>query len=214
MGRLTVKNKVIGPIGTNCYIIFEEGAKAAVIVDPAADGASILAQCRKLGTEPTAILLTHRHGDHIGGVPELRKALGIPVYAGEAEKELLSDPTLNLSPELGGAVSVKDVQGLADGQELSLLGHRWQVIATPGHTIGGVCYYLKEDKILFSGDTLFHLSYGRTDFPTGDTRALIRSITEKLLVLPEDVVVYPGHESQTTIGDERRDNPLAGDLGR
>ncbi len=214
MGRLTVKNNVIGPIGTNCYIIFEEGKKEAVVIDPAADGAFILAQCRKLGVEPAAILLTHGHGDHIGGVLELKRALEIPVYAGEAERALLADPALNLSPDLGGAVSVKGVEGLQDGQELFLLGHKWQAIATPGHTAGGVCFYLEEDKLLFSGDTLFHMSYGRTDFPTGDTRALIRSITEKLLVLPEDVVVYPGHESQTTIGDERRYNPLAGYLGR
>lgn len=214
MGRLTVGNNVIGPIGTNCYIVSEEGGKEAVIIDPAADGAFILAQCRKLGAEPVAILLTHGHGDHIGGVPELVDTLGLPVYAGEGEKALLADPALNLSPDLGGMVSVKEAEGLRDGQVLFFLGHKWQVIATPGHTAGGVCYYLEEDKLLFSGDTLFHMSYGRTDFPTGDTRALIRSVTEKLLILPEDVTVYPGHEGQTTIGDERRYNPLAGYLGR
>lgn len=153
--------------------------------------------------------MTHGHFDHIGAVRELVRSFPMPVYAGRQEEKLLSDPQLNLSAAYGAPVTVKAPHLLDDGQEISLLGRKWKVIATPGHTEGSVCYYVEQEKALFSGDTLFCESYGRTDFPTGSGRALRDSVTEKLFVLPEDTIVYPGHEAQTDIGHEKRYNPLA-----
>ncbi len=209
MGKLRIKSNVIGMIGTNCYIVYDEETKKAVIIDPAENSSFILNQCRELGVMPVAVLLTHGHADHIGAVPDLVRALRIPVYAGKMEAKLLEEPSLNLSTNFGQSVSVRQAEFLEDGQELSLLGRTWKVITTPGHTSGSVCYYLENEKVLFSGDTLFCESYGRTDFPTGSSRDLIQSVTERLLTLPEEVTVYPGHECQTTIGHEKKYNPLA-----
>lgn len=209
MGKLQVNSRVIGMIGTNCYLVFQQETREAVVIDPAENAPFILNWCKELQVTPVAVLLTHGHGDHIGGVEDLLRAFRVPVYAGREEEALLKDPHLNLSADFGQAVSIKDAVLLEDGQELNLLGCTWKVLATPGHTRGSVCYYLEEEKLLFSGDTLFCESYGRTDFPTGSSRELMRSIQEKLLVLPDEVKVYPGHESDTTIGHEKRYNPLA-----
>lgn len=209
MGNLRIRTQVLGLIGTNCYLVFDDEKKEAVIIDPADNGALILNQCRELDVVPRAVLLTHGHFDHICAVPDLVRAFRIPVYAGEKETEILKDPSLNLSAAYGQGVSIRQVEPLSDGQELSLLGRTWKVLATPGHTGGSVCYYLPEDKVLFSGDTLFCESYGRTDFPTGSSRELADSVVNRLLTLPEEVNVYPGHESQTTIGHEKNYNPLA-----
>lgn len=209
MGKLQVNSRVIGMIGTNCYLVFQQETREAVVIDPAENAPFILNWCKELQVTPVAVLLTHGHGDHIGGVEDLLRAFRVPVYAGKEEEALLKDPYLNLSADFGQAVSIKDAVLLEDGQELDLLGCTWKVLATPGHTRGSVCYYLEEEKLLFSGDTLFCESYGRTDFPTGSSRELMRSIQEKLFVLPDEVKVYPGHESDTTIGHEKRYNPLA-----
>lgn len=209
MGKLQVNSRVIGMIGTNCYLVFQQETREAVVIDPAENAPFILNWCKELQVTPVAVLLTHGHGDHIGGVEDLLRAFRVPVYAGKEEEALLKDPYLNLSADFGQAVSIKDAVLLEDGQELNLLGCTWKVLATPGHTRGSVCYYLEEEKLLFSGDTLFCESYGRTDFPTGSSRELMRSIQEKLFVLPDEVKVYPGHESDTTIGHEKRYNPLA-----
>ncbi len=209
MGKLQIKSQVIGMIGTNCYLVFQEETREAVVIDPAENAPFILNWCKELNVIPSAILLTHGHGDHIGGVEDLLRTFRIPVYAGKEEEGLLKDPYVNLSADFGRGISIKDARLLEDGQELTLLGCPWKVIATPGHTRGSVCYYLEEEKVLFSGDTLFCESYGRTDFPTGSSRELTQSIREKLFVLPEDVTVYPGHEGYTTIGHEKRYNPMA-----
>lgn len=209
MGKIKVLSHVIGMIGTNCYLVFDEEKKKAVIIDPADNGPFLLNWCKEEGVVPEAILLTHGHGDHIGAVPDLLRSFRIPVYAGKDEAALLADAGMNLSGNFGTPVSVKDFLPLEDGQEISPAGLPMKVIATPGHTAGGVCYYLEEAKVLFSGDTLFCESYGRTDFPTGSFKELAASVREKLLVLPDDVAVYPGHESRTTIGHENRYNPLA-----
>ena len=209
MGKLVIKNNVIGMVATNSYIVYDAEKKGAVLIDPAANGAFLLNQCRELGVTPEAVLLTHGHFDHIGGVEDLVRAFPMPVYAGEKEAGLLSDPQMNLSIAYGVPMTVKNPQLLRDGQELTLLGRTWKVMATPGHTEGSVCYYVEEEKVLFSGDTLFHESDGRTDFPTGSGISLRASVTEKLFALPEDTAVYPGHEEDTSIGHEKRYNPLA-----
>ena len=137
----------------------------------------------------------------------------VPVYAGEAERPLLLDASANLSEGWGGqAVEFEADEYLSDGQVIHIAGFDITVIATPGHTVGGVCYYLKEEGQLFSGDTLFRRSYGRCDLETGNFSALLKSIREKVLVLPPETYVYPGHESATSIEFERRYNPAAGGL--
>ena len=141
------------------------------------------------------------------GAAELKKASGAKVYALAEEKKVCRTPELNLSAQMPPVVTIEADEWLTDGQTVETAGISFQVIATPGHTVGGCCYYCKEGGFLFSGDTLFEESVGRTDFPTGSMSSLVRSVKEKLFVLPEDTKVYPGHGDITTIGREKQYNP-------
>ena len=208
---MKIETLVLGSVRTNCYLLINEGTRETLVVDPA-DRVDVIA--RKIVDEDLtlkAILLTHGHGDHILAVNDLKKQFGVKVYAAKAEEPLLLNPEQNLSQALFGiAVTVKPDILLEDGQEFEAAGIRLRMIHTPGHTPGGCCYYQADEKVLFSGDTLFCGSIGRTDFPGGSLSELIRSVKEKLLILPEDVKVYPGHEELTTIGHEKRYNPYMG----
>lgn len=155
-----------------------------------------------------AILLTHGHFDHIMAVEGLRKEYQIPMYASKDEVEVLANPQLNVSTMMGAYVSMKADELFADGDVLELAGMKLKVISTPGHTIGSVCFYIEEEKMLISGDTLFEASVGRTDFPTGSSRQLIHSIKTRLFILPEDVNVFPGHGEVTSIAYEKTHNPF------
>ena len=154
------------------------------------------------------ILLTHGHFDHIGAVDDLKANFkGVQCYAGEKEEEVLENGSYNLSASWAAALSIRADRLLRDKETLTLAGFKIKVIETPGHTKGGVCYYLSEEGVLFSGDTLFRTSVGRTDFPTGSMSQIVRSVQYLTENLPGDTVVYPGHQEITTIAYEQRFNP-------
>lgn len=200
----------LGMVQTNCYLVWNDDTREAFVVDPADRADMIAMKLRQNNLTLKAILLTHGHFDHMMAVPDLKRMFHVPVYAGEAERPILLDAAANLSAGWGGlAVEFEADHYLKDGEMIRIAGFDITVIATPGHTIGGVCYYLKEEGQLFAGDTLFRGSYGRTDLETGNTLSLMKSIREKVLVLPPETYVYPGHDSATSIGYERRYNPVA-----
>lgn len=203
------KNFVIGSVGTNVYVVYEESKKEAVVIDPADRGDKIYETIVNAGLTVAGILLTHGHFDHISGVDELRAKSGCKVYASKLERDVLSDPVLNESVGMGRkSVSVTVDVELSDGEKIELGGMEFIAISTPGHTEGGMSYYLETEKKLYCGDTLFCESVGRTDLPTGSLSELIKSVKDKLIVLPEDVIAYPGHGPETTIGYEKRYNPF------
>ena len=213
MAGIKIGRVTLGVCATNCYFLYREGQKGenglteTIVIDPGDRGAQIYEALTQKGFHVNAILLTHGHFDHIWGANELRRLSGAKIYAYEGEKSLCEDAEKNVSAQAGRPETVQADFYEKDGTVLSLAGFSLKLIATPGHTGGSCCYYLEEEKVLFSGDTLFEGSVGRTDFPTGSMSSLVRSIKEKLLVLPEDVVVYSGHGDTTTIGDEKKYNP-------
>lgn len=220
MAEIKIGRMVMSVCQTNCYFLYREGEKEAIVVDPADRGADIYSALVKNGFRAAGILLTHGHFDHIWGLDALRDAANaaaecdglepVKVYAHEAERELLRSAEKNVSAQAGRPYTTYADCYVKDGDEISLAGMQCKVIATPGHTAGGCCYYFEEAGILVSGDTLFAESVGRTDFPTGSMSTLVRSIREKLFVLPDDTRVFPGHGERTTIGHEKEYNPFLG----
>ena len=207
-----LQSATLGPIATNCYMVINEDSNEAVLIDATGDSNSILKMLDSEQDDSKAkldgILLTHAHFDHVDAVDKIRETFpDVTVYIGENDAPLLEDPMLNLSIDfMGSPVSVKADRTLSDGEELELIGTRIKCIEVPGHTVGGMCYYFTELGLLFDGDTLFHGSVGRSDFPTGDGEALISSIRSKLFTLPDETKVFPGHDSDTTIGWEKENN--------
>ncbi|WP_276949552.1 MBL fold metallo-hydrolase [Enterocloster lavalensis] len=209
MSDLRIKTCVLGAVSTNCYILYNCASKEAVIVDPGDNAPYIMNKCRELDVKPVAVALTHGHFDHILAVPELSRSFHVPVYASAVEDAMLADTSLNLSGTCDSEpTSFHADELLRDGQEFTLLGLNWKLIATPGHTAGSACYYIADEGVLLAGDTLFADSYGRTDLPTGSSAQLVESILDKLFILPEDTMVYPGHGDPTTIGHEKQFNPV------
>lgn len=205
---LKIGRIVMGMCQTNCYFVYEEGKKDAIVFDPADKGDILFRKLTDAGFTVRAMLLTHGHFDHIWGVNKLRDLSGAKVYAYEGEKELCEDAVKNVSGQAGREETVVADVYLKDGEEITVAGMTCKLIATPGHTQGSCCYYFETDKLLISGDTLFQESVGRTDLPTGNYSALIHSVQDKLMSLSDDVKVYPGHGDETSIGHERKYNPF------
>ncbi len=206
---LRVEHDVIGMCGTNTYYLFNEDNGEAVIVDPAGDPMRIRDRITASGARPTAILVTHGHFDHVLALDDIRDMYKIPAYIGNNEEGVLHDASANLSRSFTGKDIILDADVyVKDGQEFQVAGCTVQALEVPGHTVGGMCYYFKDEGILFSGDTLFCESVGRSDFPGGSASALVRGIKNKLFVLPDDTMVYPGHMEETTIGSEKKYNPF------
>lgn len=193
--------------GTNTWLLYDDVSLEGVLVDPAAPSEVLLERIKDLNLKIKMIINTHGHGDHIGGNAFFAERLNAPLAIHKDDAAMLTDNLKNLSAYMGSSLPIKAADVLLeDGYTLNLGEYELKVIHTPGHTPGGICLYI--DKYLISGDTLFELSIGRTDFPGGSHSGLIRSIREKLFVLPDDVIVFPGHGPQTTIGLEKSNNPF------
>lgn len=208
---LKVEKFVLGAVRTNTYIAYDEDTKEAVIVDPADKASYIKTQVEDRKLKVKAILLTHGHFDHIMAVKYLRDELKVPVIAHSSEKQILNSDQANLSSVVGGnGISIDADNYVEDNEVLECIGQKIKVIHTPGHTVGSVCYFFEDELVLFSGDTLFRESMGRTDFPTGNISSMQHSLKEVLAKLDDKVTVYPGHEGETTIGYEKMYNPFFG----
>lgn len=204
---MNINRFILGMLSTNCYIISNPTTKEAIIIDPADDAKTIADFLQNEEMTLVGILLTHGHIDHINAAKELATNYQTKIYAGTDEKVLLEDPHTNLSIMIGGkAYSLTPDVLLNDGECFELAGFTIEVIHTPGHTCGGVCYLFREYNILVSGDTLFQESVGRSDFPTGNSTILNDSIKSRLLVLEDNITVLPGHGDTTTIGYEKQYN--------
>lgn len=207
---MRIETIMVGQMGTNCYLVWDEESKRGFLVDPGEQADKIIRVCSRYEIKPEAILLTHGHFDHIMAAKKVKEYYQIPVYAGIHEEELLADAEKNLSAMWAEGFTMKADDLVVDNQKIEIAGMKVTVIETPGHTSGGVCYYIEKEHVLFVGDTLFFESYGRTDFPGGSMFSLIRSLGKKLFVLPDETDVYPGHGQVTSIGYEKTHNPAAG----
>lgn len=205
---MKVFSYVTGPIQTNTYLAYDEETNKAFIVDPGDYSPKLAKQAMDLGLDIEYIILTHGHGDHIGGVAQFQRDFaGAKLVAHQDEKEMLSDGDINCSAEIFGRTIVLDADIYVKGGDTLDVGNmKLAFIATPGHTKGGMSIYV--DGKLFSGDTLFRYSIGRTDFYGGDFDTLMHSIKKRLFTLPDDTVVLPGHMGASTIGDEKKGNPF------
>lgn len=201
------KRLPVGIYQANCYIIHDEKTKAAAVIDPGGDFPELKNYIQANGLKVTYIIITHGHGDHIGALKELADYTGAPVCIHSGDQEMLRSSRMNYSAEMGYApVEMSADRLLKDGDVLELGAVKLEIIHTPGHSPGGICIYAEGS--LFSGDTLFACSIGRTDLSGGSYDELIASIKNKLLLLPDDTAVYPGHGPSSTILIEKKRNPF------
>ena len=197
-----------GSLGEHIYILGADGTKDVVVIDPG-EAQPALDALQKDDLRCVAVLLTHGHFDHIGGVRALKETFDAPIYIHEADANMLKSNRMSLAVLTGGLVKPVEPDILLHGGEtLTLAGLSLDVIHTPGHTKGGVCYVLASDRKLFVGDTLFLEGSGRTDFPGGSEKELFHSIYDKLFSLEGEFDVYCGHEEETTLEHERQNNPF------
>lgn len=201
----------VGPIQANCYVLEDEKTKEALIVDPGSELEKIISIVEEKHLHPLAVLLTHAHFDHIGALDQARDRWGIPVFLHKNETDWLGDPNKNGSAffSMTEAISVRPAEKtLTQGKGQVIGPFLFDVLETPGHSPGGVSFYFEKEQTVFCGDALFNGSIGRSDGFGGDGQLLVRSIREKLLTLPEDTVVCPGHGFTTTVRHEADTNPF------
>lgn len=197
----------VGPYLSNCYLVGDEAAQVGMIIDPGFEPGRIWSEVQSQNLRIERIVLTHGHLDHISAVGEIKSKTGAEILIHRDDASMLTDPRENLSAFSGENIRAPAADRLLEDEELISVGDlEFEVLHTPGHSPGGIC--LKSDNVLFTGDTLFAGSIGRTDFPGSDYETLMRSIRERLMILPEDTTIYPGHGPKSTIGQERRFNPF------
>lgn len=197
---MIIKTVIAGMYEENCYLVMDEDTKELAIIDPGGQANVLTKEIKLLNAKPKFVLLTHGHSDHVDGVVELVNEFNIPFYISEKEEEYMQNDKFVFGslPKASGY--------LKEGDTLSLGNNNIKVIETPGHTQGGICFLINDD--LFTGDTLFHGSVGRSDFPGGNGMQLVKNIKEKLLPLGDDIKVYAGHGPSSTVGYEKRNNPF------
>lgn len=189
---------------TNCYIVQDENTKETMVIDPGGEPEQIIQMLDILEAKLKYIYLTHCHGDHIGALKEVNDAKGGRILIHRNDVEGLYNKEISLTDYIGmNEIKLEEASRVDDGDKIHVGNLEFIVIHTPGHTAGGSCLYCEKEKLLFSGDTLFHGTWGRTDLPTGSFQNIMKSITTKLLVLPEDTIVYPGHGKSTMIEEEK-----------
>ncbi|WP_105614171.1 MBL fold metallo-hydrolase [Vallitalea okinawensis] len=206
---MIVKVLPVGMLQTNCYILIDEATNEAVIVDPGDEGERIINMISDYGWKVDRILITHGHYDHIMDTVKVRDALGAKIIIHADEEEYLYNPDLSLmSVLMKDSESFTADQVVREGDEIQVGESTVKVIKVPGHTRASICYYNEKDKLLIAGDTLFRDSIGRTDLYDGSPGDLANNIKEKLLILPDEVIVYAGHGPSTSIGYEKTNNPF------
>ena len=213
MHGLTIDHLVLGPVSTNVYIVSNPETKECVIIDPATNPSTILKKMEGAGLKLKAILLTHGHFDHILAVNDIEELTGVPVYAHADERQILAHPDVGLMYRDLSDKAVTDYTEVHDNDVLDLIGFKWKVIHTPGHSAGSVVYYVESEKLMFSGDTVFRRGYGRTDLLTGSFEDISKSIKEKIFTIPDDDIdILPGHMEFTTLGFEKKHNMILSDI--
>lgn len=201
------KAMTVGSYLSNCYIVGCENTKESAIIDPGGDFNKIEKGLNELGLTPKIIILTHAHGDHIGAVKDFVENYNTKVYIHKDDASMLNDSSINFSKMITGKnIEIKADVELNDGDIITLGDLDLEIIHTPGHTKGGIC--VKVENIMITGDTLFNKSIGRTDFPGGSFEEIIKSIKEKIFKYDDDTIIYPGHNSPSTIKSEKMSNPF------
>ena len=203
---MLISGLVVGPFASNCYIVGSESSKEGMIIDPGAEAEVILKKVKDLGLDIKYIVLTHGHIDHVSALKEVKEATGAEVAIHADDADSLQGHSLGTLFGLSFPTPPPPDRLLKDGDSIDIGDLHFLVLHTPGHSPGGIC--LLGQGVVFSGDTLFNYGMGRYDLPGGDYKKLMNGINTKLMVLPDETAVYPGHGPATTIGAERRGNPF------